>query len=181
LDFRNQITRLYGGKLDNKRIGISPWDDGYLDFPLKVCFPHFHKTDYAVGNSVFWSISANKKNLNPSKELIDKSSELWKLFLHEMKPEIIICVGNIASKVISKSGVGNAMTINTYFPYGRYANFITKHFDFSNDTDKFPEVNLALNILGKNLLSPISEYNETKIKSTLPMAISILTKLKRSK
>lgn len=176
----NQIKRLYGGIIDSERIGITPWDDGYLDFPLKVCFPQFHKSDYAVGNSVFWSISEDKKNITPINDLINKSSELWSQLLPEMNPKIIVCVGDIASKVISKSRVGNAKIVSTYFPYSQYVSFINKHFDFSKELDKFPEVNNALGILGKNLFSPLSGNKNKKIKSTLPMAISILTKLNSS-
>jgi hypothetical protein len=179
LDTEKQIKRLYEGLINEKKIGISPWDEGYLDFPLKVCFPEYNKTDYAVGNSVLWSISKNNKNINPSKELIDKSSELWKLFLEEMKPQKIICVGDIASKVISKSDDHKKLTISTYFPTGRYANFIIKHFDFSKEINRFEEVNQALKILAKNLDSPISEYSKTPIKRTLPMTISMLLKLNR--
>jgi hypothetical protein len=179
LDTAKQINRLYENLINEKKIGISPWDKGYLDFPLKVCFPEYNRTDYAVGNSVLWSISENNKNINPSKELIDKSAELWKLFLEEMKPHKIICVGDIASKVISKIDDKKKLTISTYFPTGRYANFIIKHFDFSKEINRFEEVNQALKILAKNLDSPISEYSKTPIKRTLPMAISMLLKLNR--
>jgi len=176
----DQIRRLYTDLLGGERIGISPWDLGYLDFPLKVCFPEFDRADFAVGNSVLWSLAKNGKNDEPSKFLIEQSSRLWKEFLSEMQPKTIIAVGDISSQVIKNAAYSDGIILNTYFPYGRYPSFINKHFDFSVDLDTYDDVKYALEKIKKTLDSPISSLKKgVTLKKTLPMAISLLQKLKR--
>lgn len=176
-----QVLRLYECLLNENEIGISPWDDGYLDFPLRVCFPEHEHKNFAVGNAVLWSLSKNGKNLNPSKDLIEKSSQIWKQFLAKMKPKRIVLVGNIAKAVVTSEIYPKELTTHTYFPYGRYPNFIYKHFDFSHQVYRFDNVVNALRLLNKTLESPISVKNKTEIKRTLPMAISLLLKIKPQK
>lgn len=173
-----QVLRLYECLLTENEIGISPWDDSYLDFPLKVCFPEHERKDFAVGNAVLWSLSKNEKNLNPTKDLIEKSSQIWKQFLAEMKPKRIVLVGNIAKAVVTNEIYPKELTTHTYFPYGRYPNFIYKHFDFSPQIYRYENVMNALKLLNKTPESPISVKNKTEIKRILPMAISLLLKLK---
>jgi len=177
----NKVMRLYNNSLGEGRLGILPWDASFLDLPLKVCFPTFDRNDFAVGNSVLWSLASNKKNISPSSLLIELSSMLWKVFLEEIDPNIIITVGNVADSVIKKTKYSKCIIINTFFPYGRYASFIHKHFNFTSEVSRYQEVQIALEALNKTLNSPISSSNSVHLSKTLPMAISLLFKINQKR
>lgn len=171
LEESGQIQRLYPEYRykPKRKIGITPWDKGYLDFPLKVCFPEFNFSDFAVSNAVLWSLAEGKTNISPSPKTKQESSQLWNEMLKKMDPNYIITVGNIASDIIYKTDYKDKR-LKTYFPYGRYPNFVNKHFDFSdhfkyyfgNDIIKFKD-NLRI--------------DSATIKATTPMAISLYQKL----
>lgn len=168
---RDKIERLY----EKPNLGIAPWDLGYLDFPLKVCFPDYEYTDFAVGNAVLWSL-ASEKNLTPTNYIMKRSSELWSLMLNEMEPKIIISVGNKAAYVIEKSSY-SGIKISTYFPYGIYPNFVNKHFDFTSLVERNVSVDRALKLLNKSLDTQLRNNKNTNLKVSLPMAISLLQKI----
>jgi hypothetical protein len=172
------------GKRDFKKegIGITPWDEGWMDLPLKACYPKHEIEDYAVGNAVLWSLAKNGKNISPTKELKESSNNIWEQMLKVSLPDKIIAVGSVAQEIISKTEFKDKM-IEVYFPYGRYASFVNKHFKYVGELNKYPEkynsVFDALATLGKSFESPLRGNSKRKICESIPMTISLLLKTKK--
>lgn len=101
---QNQITRL-GNKAitpePEKMIGIWPWDNGYIKLALLAVFPNESIGKYALSNSIPWHL--NKNNNKQFYFLRDKSIAYWGEILPILKPKAIICTGEIARKIISKT------------------------------------------------------------------------------
>lgn len=171
LEINEQIQRLYPeyGYHLKENLGITPWDKGYLDFPLKVCFPKFNFSDFAVCNAVLWSQAKEKTNISPTPKTKQESSKLWNEMLKFMNPDHIITVGNIASDIILRTDFKDKR-LTTYFPYGRYPNFVNKHFDFSE---------FYIHYFGNNEINAKNDLriDRNMIDATLPMAISLHQKL----
>jgi hypothetical protein len=175
LSEEDSFRRLGNSNIKDDGIGITPWDEGWLDLPLRTCFPDTKLQDYAVGNAVLWSLSKDGKNINPTKSLIQKSAELWSEMLTDMNPNLIILVGNVAKEVISKASY-KGKTIHLYFPYGRYASFVNKHFKFTEELVKDLGINSGIEGLDKSDTSP---ERMKIILQSIPMTVSLLLKKKQ--
>lgn len=102
---QNQITRLGNHEINLKApkemIGIWPWDNGFIKMALLSVFPNEGVEKYALSNSIPWHL--NKKNKNQFHFLMEKSIDYWKEILPVLKPKTIICTGDIAKKIITKT------------------------------------------------------------------------------
>jgi hypothetical protein len=173
LSFNDQILRLYKS---SEKIGITPWDEDWLTLPLKAVFPELNKREFAVCNSVLWSIAKEYKNVNPSADLESLSKAIWSDFAKILNPDYIITVGKVASRIIRYTykeayDSNHVKIIETYFPYGQYPNFIKKHFEF-NKVPFFEEIQIAK--------AELSGIDENVINTSTSMAVSLLMKIRYS-
>jgi hypothetical protein len=174
-DIQNDpYNRLGNRDLKKEGIGITPWDEGWLDLPLKYVFPKYELSEYAVGNAVLWSLSKSGKNINPTKVLKDESKKLWKEFLALMRPKLIIRVGSVARDVITGK-VYAGQRIHLFFPYGQYPSFVEKHFNF-NDFEESKEIKS----IQEQLIKKFPEKENVYMKS-IPLAISLKQKYEKNK
>ena len=85
-------------------IGVQPWDDGSLKLAIEAAFD-VKASETAVSNAVLWSQRGNtNQNISPDVNLQTKSSKIWTEFLDILKPNLVICSGNMADSVINNTG-----------------------------------------------------------------------------
>ena len=107
-----KMCRLYPNRrIDNgedDREGVGPWDDGSLKLAVEAAFEEV-AVKTAVSNAVPWSQRAvsSGANVNPDDDLQSLSSALWREMLDCLKPNLVICSGNVAENVIRQADWSN--------------------------------------------------------------------------
>ena len=105
----DQITRLGNRKIapegPEKLVGIWPWDNGLIKFALLAALPNERIENFALSNSIPWHL--DKNNPKQLKFLKDKSCMFWQDVLNIIRPKTIICTGEIAETIISKTNYCN--------------------------------------------------------------------------
>jgi hypothetical protein len=69
------IFRLNNKKFLNDKVGISPWDEGYIKLALKSAFSDIDLNQVGVANAVPWHL--DKTNKEQDKFLCDLSAKYW--------------------------------------------------------------------------------------------------------
>lgn len=96
----DRICRLGNEKVTKSPdvIGITPWDNEYLKLALLASYKNIELKNVGLSNAIPWHLdNRNKKMVN---ELSKKSAAFWGDILKIIKPDKIICSGNIANNVI---------------------------------------------------------------------------------
>lgn len=108
MDTLDQIFRLGNKKItgttEGVKLGISPWDEGYIKLAMLSAFPQYTLDQYAVSNAVPWHLDKSKEKKAQADFLKDKSIVFWKMLLPVLKPNIVVCTGEIAKSIISRTG-----------------------------------------------------------------------------
>lgn len=100
LNSSEKIQRLYNSK-NNLSLGVGPWDDGSLALAVEAALDlSYHKT--AVSNAVLWSKSG-PTNQNPSRGMIDRSIDYYKIIFSILQPTQILSIGRQAQEIANKS------------------------------------------------------------------------------
>lgn len=145
MDTTTRIRRLY---LEDKDIGIRPWDDESLKIALIAAFPKVNVGQIAVSNAVLWSIVDEKgRNLNPSPQLIERSCSLWAKMLPILDPQYVITAGKIAKEVIEtalRQSHLKPVLIPVRLPSPQIMSRISGMFNENDLLRRFPEVRAAV-------------------------------------
>ena len=91
--------------VDDGKVGVGPWDDGSLKLAVEAAFgARADRT--GVSNAVLWSQRdpITKANINPDTHLQRESSVIWVEMLQIIRPERVICSGNVAQRVVREGG-----------------------------------------------------------------------------
>ena len=123
-------------------IGVYPWDDGSLKLALLAAFG-CDPEQTGVSNAVLWSQrGARKENVNPDINLQDSSSDIWSEFLNILNPQLVICSGNIADRVIGNSG-WDGKRIKIRLPARTAMSRVSGMFSQNDLLKRYPEVKAA--------------------------------------
>ncbi len=126
-------------------IGVYPWDDGSLKLAIEAAFGIVAE-ETAVSNAVLWSQQGHSnQNINPAHDLQSRSSELWAEMLELLKPDLVICSGNIANSVIANTRwSGNIIKLR--LPSKTAMSRVSGIFDESDLLQRYPEVEAILDL-----------------------------------
>ncbi len=129
--------------LSSNNIGVYPWDDGSLKLAVEAAL-QVNSSNVAVSNAVLWSQrGGNNENKNPDLNLQNKSSEIWSTLLAIIKPEKIICCGNIAQEVIAKTNWDGTI-IKLRLPARTAMSRVSGMFNEADLLKRYPEVEEVL-------------------------------------
>lgn len=95
------IFRLNNEKFNKGKVGITPWDDGFIKIAIKSCFPEININQVAVANAIPWSL--NKLNTKQDKFLIERSKKYWKEILELLKGDLkcVVRTGEYARNILA--------------------------------------------------------------------------------
>lgn len=155
-DANGRINRLY--EWENK-VGVLPWDDGTLKLAVEAAFG-LKADETAVSNAVPWSLvsKSGKRNINPTKSLIESAASLWKEMLPVLQPERIITVGKIARITIGSAGY-KAKRVALRSAAKTNLSRISGMFDTEDLLRRYPEVQSVAN----EHLEWLEKYRDNKI------------------
>ena len=136
LNVNERMNRL---SLGDDEIGVSPWDDSSLKLAIEAALK-VKASETAVSNAVLWSQRGDSnQNINPNIDLQKKSSELWTELLAILKPNLIICSGNVADSVINNTDwSGNKVKVR--LPSKTAMSRISGMFNENDLLTRYPEV-----------------------------------------
>ena len=84
------IFRLNNKKFLNSKVGITPWDEGYIKLALKSAFPDINLNQVGVANAVPWHL--DKTNKEQDKFLCELSVKYWNEVLILLKDKGLKCI-----------------------------------------------------------------------------------------
>lgn len=144
---------------DNLSFGVAPWSDGSLKLAIESAFDDEKADSTGVSNAVLWSQrSATGANINPSNELIEISSKLWKEYLFLLNPKLLITAGKKAENVINKTG-WNGKHICLRLPAKTAMSRISGMFKTDDLLERYPEVKQVVH----NNPEWVEDYRSNKV------------------
>jgi len=139
------IEKMKRLNLGGEDIGVYPWDDGSLKLAVEAALG-IAAEETAVSNAVLWSQRGDsKQNVNPDFDLQIRSSELWTEMLGILNPRLVVCCGNIADSVISKT-LWSGNKIKLRLPSKTAMSRVSGMFDENDLLSRYPEVKAVLDI-----------------------------------
>jgi len=131
--------------LGDDDIGVYPWDDGSLKLAIEAAF-EVNASEIAVSNAVLWSQRGDSnQSINPDNDLQELSSKLWAEFLDILKPNLVICSGNIADSVVNDTGWSGSK-IKVRLPSRTAISRISGMFDERDLLIRYPEVKAIIDL-----------------------------------
>lgn len=148
VQYLNSLTvneRMKRLSLGSDEIGVYPWDDGSLKLAIEAAFK-VKALETAVSNAVLWSQRGDSnQNINPDINLQTLSSKLWTELLDILKPNLVICSGNVAHSVINNTDwSGNKVKIR--LPSKTAISRVSGMFDENDLLTRYPEVKAVVDV-----------------------------------
>lgn len=148
LDPLNQMMRLANKALfSDGQIGISPWDEGYLQMAMAACFPELLLKQYALSNAIPWHL--NKTNKEQTEKYVEMARQYWYetlCVLIENGLRVVIRTGEFARDILNWNYLTKHCNLNDVF-YLRSASQLERVaylFDKVDLLTRYPEIQMAI-------------------------------------
>ena len=183
----DQITRLGNKTITEKepefKIGITPWDDGYIKLAMTACYPNKNINEFSVSNVIPWYfIRSNKLH---RKEYIILSNLYWQKIipiLIDYGLNTIIRTGTYARNILNSKLVNNERLMKSVY-YLRSASQLERVaylFDSNDLKAHYSDINKDINKLKSIQEEEINLDTESHIFYTAHALSKIGSKLKQN-
>jgi hypothetical protein len=145
MSIEDQINRL----IDPDDLGVEPWDNGHIKLAVKALYPKIDIYEVGIGNAVPWSARENRRNVNPTNEMLKYSIRYWDVLfdkwelLKDLK-QIIVC--GAKARYVIRNSINNA-DLELRLPSPNAIGRVCGMFEKKDLLNRYPEVLNAMKAL----------------------------------